>query len=130
MKTPKALPVLLITVAMACGLACSNKAKAPDVSASIRQALDQAGLKDVSVSQDRDKNLVTLTGNVATDSVGGGLSAFGTVEMRQSQFVGNRATGGGALFLASPDGFITNTLFLANQAQKRRMPSSIGTFGA
>jgi hyperosmotically inducible protein len=38
------------------------------VTASIRQALDQAGLKDVSVSQDRDKNLITLTGKVANDN--------------------------------------------------------------
>ena len=68
MKAPKALPVLLVILAMTFALACTNKAKAPDVSASIRQALDQAGLRDVSVSQDRDKNVVTLTGNVATDN--------------------------------------------------------------
>ena len=68
MKTPKALPVLLVILAMTFALACTNKAKAPDVSASIRQALDQAGLRDVSVSQDRDKNVVTLTGNVVTDN--------------------------------------------------------------
>jgi hyperosmotically inducible periplasmic protein len=34
---------------------------------SIRKSLDQAGLKDVSVSQDRDKGIVTLGGQVATD---------------------------------------------------------------
>jgi hyperosmotically inducible protein len=68
MKTPNALPVLLVILAMTFALACTNKAKAPDVSASIRQALDQAGLRDVSVSQDRDKNVVTLTGDVATDN--------------------------------------------------------------
>jgi len=68
MKTSKALPTLVVILAMACGLACTNRAKAPDVSASVRQALDQAGLRDVSVSQDRDKNVVTLTGNVATEN--------------------------------------------------------------
>jgi hyperosmotically inducible protein len=68
MKTPRALPILLVIFAMTFALACTNKAKAPDVSASIRQALDQAGLRDVSVSQDRDKNVVTLTGNVASDN--------------------------------------------------------------
>src|SRR5260370_9501195 len=68
MKTWKTLPIPLVSLTMACGLACTNKAKAPDVSASVRQALEQAGLRDVSVSQDRDKNVVTLTGNVATDS--------------------------------------------------------------
>jgi len=43
-------------------------AKSPDVSDSIRKSLDQAGLKNVSVSQDRDKGIVTLEGQVASDS--------------------------------------------------------------
>ena len=38
------------------------------VSDNIRKSLDQAGYKDVSVSQDRDKGVVTLSGTVATDS--------------------------------------------------------------
>ena len=55
----------MISVASGCA---NNSAKAPDVTPSIRQALDQAGVKDVSVSQDRDKNLITLTGKVASDN--------------------------------------------------------------
>jgi hyperosmotically inducible periplasmic protein len=48
---------------------CSDTpTKSPDVTDSIRQSLDQAGLKDVSVSQDRDKGVVTLTGTTPTDS--------------------------------------------------------------
>lgn len=48
---------------------CSQKpAKSPDVSANIRQFLDQANFKDVSVTQDRDKGIVTLGGHVATES--------------------------------------------------------------
>jgi osmotically-inducible protein OsmY len=47
---------------------CSRtSAKSPDVSASVRTSLNQAGFKDVSVSQDRDKGVVTLAGHVATD---------------------------------------------------------------
>jgi hyperosmotically inducible periplasmic protein len=46
---------------------CSNTAASPDVSAGIRTSLDQASLKDVSVSQDRDKGIVTLGGHVASD---------------------------------------------------------------
>ena len=47
---------------------CSQtSAKSPDVSASARTSLDQAGLKDVSVTQDRDKGVVTLAGHVATE---------------------------------------------------------------
>jgi len=41
--------------------------KSPDVSDSIRKSLDQAGLKDVSVSQDRDKGIVTLGGQVSSN---------------------------------------------------------------
>ena len=60
----------IIVILIAAGLtACSNTpTKSPDVSDNIRKSLDQANLKDVSVSQDRDKGVVTLTGNVASDS--------------------------------------------------------------
>jgi hyperosmotically inducible protein len=52
-----------------CLAGCSRTAtKSPDVSDSIRKSLDQAGYKDVSVSQDRDKGVVTLGGQVADDS--------------------------------------------------------------
>ncbi len=57
---------LLIVGGMA---ACSSTpTKSPDVADSIRRSLDQAGLKDVSVSQDRDKGVVTLTGTTNSDS--------------------------------------------------------------
>jgi len=50
------------------GLAgCAKENKSPDVSVDIRTALDGAGLKDVSISQDRDKGVVTLNGNVASE---------------------------------------------------------------
>jgi hyperosmotically inducible periplasmic protein len=48
-------------------LGCSNTTKSPDVTDSIRKSLDQAGYKDVSVSQDRDKGVVTLTGTTNSD---------------------------------------------------------------
>lgn len=41
--------------------------KSPDVSSAVRHSLDQAGLKDVSVDQDRDKGVVTLGGHVASE---------------------------------------------------------------
>jgi osmotically-inducible protein OsmY len=48
---------------------CSGTAtKSPDVSDSIRKSLDQAGFKDVTVSQDRDKGVVTLGGKVTSES--------------------------------------------------------------
>jgi hyperosmotically inducible periplasmic protein len=58
----------LLTLLAVGSLAGCSKSKSPDVSDSIRKSLDQANLKSVSVSQDRDKGVVTLTGNVATDS--------------------------------------------------------------
>jgi hyperosmotically inducible protein len=48
---------------------CSGTpAKSPDVSDSIRTSLNQAGFKDVSISQDRDKGVVTLGGHVVADA--------------------------------------------------------------
>jgi hyperosmotically inducible protein len=57
---------LLILGSMA---ACSDTpTKSPDVTDNIRKSLDQAGFKDVSVSQDRDKGVVTLTGTTASEA--------------------------------------------------------------
>lgn len=68
MKTNKLL-VTLTLIVLGTMLGCSGpSSKSPDVSDSIRKALDQAGLKDVSVSQDRDKGVVTLGGQVAGES--------------------------------------------------------------
>jgi len=53
---------------MLSGCSTENKAKAPDVSGQIRNSLNQAGLKDVSVSQDREKGVVTLKGSTTSDS--------------------------------------------------------------
>ena len=68
MKTTKLLVILLTLFAFGTVIGCSRfSEKSPDVSNSIRKALDQAGLKNVSVSQDRDKGIVTLGGQVASD---------------------------------------------------------------
>ena len=67
MKTTKLLVILLTLFAIGTVVGCSRfSSKSPDVSDNIRKALDQAGLKDVSVSQDRDKGIVTLGGQVAS----------------------------------------------------------------
>jgi osmotically-inducible protein OsmY len=48
---------------------CSGTAtKSPDITDNIRKSLDQAGFKDVTVNQDRDKGIVTLSGPVASDN--------------------------------------------------------------
>ncbi len=69
MKTTKLLVTLLTLLVFGTMLGCTGaSSKSPDVSDSIRKALDQAGFKDVSVSQDRDKGVVTLGGQVAGES--------------------------------------------------------------
>jgi hyperosmotically inducible protein len=67
MRLVKTFFVVVVTIVIAAMLGCSDTSKAPDVSGDIRHALDQAGLNDVSVSQDRDKGVVTLGGKVRTD---------------------------------------------------------------
>jgi hyperosmotically inducible protein len=68
MNTPKPYITLVALLLIAILVGCSTTTKAPDVSDNIRKSLDQAGLKDVSVSQDRDKGVVTLSGHVATEN--------------------------------------------------------------
>jgi hyperosmotically inducible protein len=68
MKARRLLVAILHFAMVGAQAGCSETNKAPDVTDHIRQALDQAGYKDVSVSQDRDKGVVTLTGTVPTES--------------------------------------------------------------
>lgn len=68
MKTPKLMVIVLTLFAIATVVGCERfSAKSPDVSDNVRKSLDQAGLKDVSVTQDRDKGIVTLGGQVASE---------------------------------------------------------------
>jgi len=64
MKTRILLPFVLVGFLAGCS---STPPQSPDVKDSVRTALDSRGLKDVSVSQDRDKGVVTLTGKVASE---------------------------------------------------------------
>jgi hyperosmotically inducible periplasmic protein len=65
MKTAKLLVAMLALLTIGTMTGCwGNSSKSPDVSDTIRKSLDQAGFKDVTVSQDRDKGIVTLGGQV------------------------------------------------------------------
>ena len=66
MKTLCVSLLALFVVVTLVGCSGTNS-HSPDVSDSIRKSLDQANLKDVSVSQDRDKGVVTLGGHVAAE---------------------------------------------------------------
>lgn len=63
MKAELSIVVLAIAGLVGCA---SNKA--PDVAGNVRNALEKAGLNDVTVSQDRDKAVVTLGGKVQQDA--------------------------------------------------------------
>jgi hyperosmotically inducible periplasmic protein len=61
------LPTFVVAGVLA---GCSTpppSAKSIDVTGSIRTSLDQAGFKDVTARQDRDKGVVTLGGHVTSD---------------------------------------------------------------
>ena len=69
MKKLSLSATLLTLFAVATLSGCfGTSAKSPEVSDSIRKSLDQAGFKDVSVSQDRDKGVVTLGGKVTSEN--------------------------------------------------------------
>ena len=68
MKIFKTSWSLLALVIVGTLVGCSTTStKTASVSGSVRVALDQAGFKDVSASQDRDKGVLTLGGHVARD---------------------------------------------------------------
>lgn len=54
---------LLLVLSIGCS---SNKANTPDVKDQVSKALDNAGYKDLKVTTDKDKQLVTLQGDVKT----------------------------------------------------------------
>lgn len=60
------LYIVILALGLLAGLsACSKqRANTPSVKENVEQSLDNAGLKDVKVSEDRDKGVVTLDGKV------------------------------------------------------------------
>jgi len=69
MKIPRQYIIILMLLIVGSMIVCSRTStKSADVADNIRKSLDQAGLKAVSVTQDRDKGVVTLSGNVATEA--------------------------------------------------------------
>jgi hyperosmotically inducible protein len=69
MRISKLYLSIVVAFVVATLVGCSTSStKAADVSESIRTSLTQAGFKDVSASQDRDKGVVTLSGHVATEN--------------------------------------------------------------
>ena len=68
MKKLRLSVAMLTLVAVGALAGCSRTVASPDVTDGIRKSLDQAGFKDVSVSQDREKGVVTLGGQVGSEN--------------------------------------------------------------
>jgi osmotically-inducible protein OsmY len=68
MKSSKTLLTLLTVFVIGILAGCSTtSSKSPDVSASLRKSLDQAGFKSVSITQDRMKGVVVLSGHLSSE---------------------------------------------------------------
>jgi hyperosmotically inducible protein len=68
MRATKIL-VAILAVAMLFALGCAQqRAASPSMKDSVENSLEQAGFKDVNVDEDRDKGVITLKGEVATDA--------------------------------------------------------------
>ena len=59
------LALFLVVIGIAC---TKDRTDYPDVEAQVESSLDAAGLRDVSASQDADKGVVTLSGEVPSES--------------------------------------------------------------
>jgi hyperosmotically inducible periplasmic protein len=88
MKPFKYCASLLTLVILGALSGCSSTPKSPDVTGPIRQALGSAGIKDVSVNQDRDKGVVTLSGQVPVDEQKSQAVSIAT-SLAQGQVVAN-----------------------------------------
>src|SRR5579859_5220482 len=75
----------ILAIAGLTGIAggCSRSStNGPDVTGVVRKALDEAGLREVSASDDRSKGVITIAGNVSSEEdkdkagyIAGSLSA-------------------------------------------------------
>jgi len=90
MKLLKSVMPLAVLLAIGTLAGCSQAStKSAEVSAGIRTSLDQAGLKDVTVTQDREKGVVTLGGQVARDADKSNAAAIAH-SIAQAQVVSNQ----------------------------------------
>jgi osmotically-inducible protein OsmY len=89
MKPLKCCFFLIALLAAGALSGCSSGTpKSADVAGPIRQALGSAGIKDVSVSQDRDKGVVTLGGHVTAEAAKAQAESI-AASLAQGQVVAN-----------------------------------------
>jgi len=58
---------LAMSLLLLVGVACSNRASTTSLRDNVKNSLEQAELKDVDVSEDKDKNTITLSGDVRSE---------------------------------------------------------------
>jgi len=59
---------LAMSLLLLVGVACSNRASTTSLRDNVKNSLEQAELKDVDVSEDKDKNTITLSGDVRSEN--------------------------------------------------------------
>ena len=59
--------VMVLLATLGIGIACNNRASSPEYKDAVKTALQQADLRDVSVSEDTNKNTITLTGTLHSE---------------------------------------------------------------
>jgi len=59
---------LAMSLLLLVGVACSNRASTTLLRDNVKNSLEQAELKDVDVSEDKDKNTITLSGDVRSEN--------------------------------------------------------------
>ncbi len=59
---------LAMVLALLVGVACSNRTSTVSLKDNVKRSLEQADLKDVDVREDKDKNTITLTGDVHSEN--------------------------------------------------------------
>ncbi len=81
----KKLLVITLALGLLAGMSACSKQRAnpPSVKENVEHSLDQAGLKDINVDEDRDKGVLTLKGKVQSEE-----------QKAKAEEVANEAAGG------------------------------------
>ena len=62
------MAVIIAVASLLFSFACSQSNKNPDIKGDVEKALSQVGLSNINVSQDRDKGVIRLSGDVQSDT--------------------------------------------------------------
>ena len=83
------IQLCVLSIGIAALVGCSSAPKSPDVATNIHRSIEQAGIRNVSVEQDRTKGVVTLGGKVAAEADKARADAIAQ-SLAQGQVVANQ----------------------------------------